>query len=641
MRALTESAEGLQSLSVAAEMRVTFILLAHESPREIVPLVEAIVGSSDAVDLIVHYDAAAPDANYRELERAFASQPRVKVLAERVKCGWGEFSLVDATLKALQSIAASNRTPDRVYLMSASCYPVRPIDELRQFLALHPETEYIEAYPDSWIIGGLRQERYKYRHWFNERKHPSLFYSSEYIQRKFRLERPFPHGLTPRFGSQWWCLTWSLCREILDLLDRRPEIYAFFKTTWIPDELFFQTLAHALAPERLSGRSLTYYRFTNQAKPTVFYDDHNSVLRGIPFFFARKISPTARKLKAQLLDLARAPAPDAAPITHADPLTDFDVQARVHEQVARPKPNQIYYGDQTRGDWDGVLRALRSPIIVLYGPPLLTRLAADQLATDPTFSVLGRLFCWDKVDFGKQGPGFAGLKETDTRLRDYAPANYAARVFERCAGVPAFEMAPFDYAEVQGLFHRSRHVIFVICSPAELRREIVRDEIPSPDPRRQDWIRLFWALSLSGQNLAKSRTVENAAQARVLIDEAIEARRWNEHIRWVQDRLDELDFRFTDVLPLYWSFGELEDRQELERGLTNDPAPATRRAYDNLVERIVGPVSRKLVGLNWNLALQTLEPALRAAVVKLFELPENRVETERAAIPSIVLSKEA
>ena len=613
----------------AGEIRLTFILLAHEPPSEIVPLVEAIVGKSEAITLVLHYDAAAPEENYRELERAFASQPRVRLLTERVKCGWGEFSLVDATLRALRAIAISSPVPDRVFLLSASCYPVRPIAELQKFLAIHSDTEFIEAYSDSWIIGGLRSERYKYRHWFNERRHPRLFYSSEYLQRKLKLERSFPEGLTPRFGSQWWCLNWPLCSEILELLDRRPTIVKFFRTTWIPDELFFQTLAYALAPERLSGRSLTYYRFSNQAKPTVFYDDHSQILLRIPFFFARKIAPSARRLKAELLRLAKAPAPEGPPVVHADPLVDFDVSARVREQVSHPKPNQIYYGDQMRGDWGGVLGALRSPIVVLYGPPLVTRLAAAELAKDSTFTVLGRLFAWDKIDFGTRGASFSGLHEGDVKLRDYDPANYAARVFDRCDGIPAFEMAPFDYAQAQGLFHRSRRVIFVICSPEGLRRENTRDEIRSPDPRRRDWLRLFWALSLSVKPSAEPQPVETAAQARAVIDDAVASLRWSEHVRWVEDRIEELDFRYSDVLPLYWSFGDVQGEAATEGDLTQEAAPVNRRAYDDLVSRIIGPVTRKLIGLNWSAALQALDPSLRAAVVKLFNLPEVEVEASR------------
>jgi hypothetical protein len=128
------------------------------------------------------------------------------------------------------------------------------------------------------------------------------------LQRRLGVRRRMPLGLEPRFGSQWWCLTWETCRRMLDFLGEHPEAARFFRSTWIPDESFFQTLVWRLAPrERIAGRTLTFYRFDERGKPAVFSDGDQGWLTGQDAFFARKIAPGSAGLEEALSRIAREP----------------------------------------------------------------------------------------------------------------------------------------------------------------------------------------------------------------------------------------------------------------------------------------------------------------------------------------------
>ena len=105
-------------------------------------------------------------------------------------------------------------------------------------------------------------------------------------------------------GSQWWCLRRRTVEWILDLCRQRPDIMRFFRTTWIPDETFFQTLVPHLVPEKeIRTRTLTFLMFTDYGMPVTFYNDHYDLLLSQDFLFARKISPAAHELKRRLGDL--------------------------------------------------------------------------------------------------------------------------------------------------------------------------------------------------------------------------------------------------------------------------------------------------------------------------------------------------
>ncbi len=166
------------------------------------------------------------------------------------------------------------------------------------------EVDYIESFDffaSDWIKTGWKKERLIYRHWFNERSQKRLFYGMFEAQQRLGLTRAIPQDLQIMIGSQWWCLRRRTIEAILDFARRRRDVMRFFRTTWIPDETFFQTLVRHLVPgNEIDSRTLTFLMFTDYGMPVSFYNDHYDLLLAQDFLFARKISPEARELKRRL-----------------------------------------------------------------------------------------------------------------------------------------------------------------------------------------------------------------------------------------------------------------------------------------------------------------------------------------------------
>ncbi|MEL7256203.1 MAG: DUF5928 domain-containing protein, partial [Pseudomonadota bacterium] len=134
-----------------------------------------------------------------------------------------------------------------------------------------------------------------------ERKHKRLFYASFNAQRRFGLTREVPQDIQVMIGSQWWCLRRRTIEWVLNFTRQRRDVMRFFRTTWIPDETFFQTIVRHLVPEEeIRSRTLTFLMFTDYGMPVTFYDDHYDLLLSQDFLFARKISPEAKDLKRRL-----------------------------------------------------------------------------------------------------------------------------------------------------------------------------------------------------------------------------------------------------------------------------------------------------------------------------------------------------
>ncbi len=222
--------------------RIAFILLCHKDPQGIIAQAQRLTQAGDYIS--IHFDGRANPADFLTVRDALKDNPSVVFAKRRVKCGWGEWSLVDATLQGVRAAVDAFPSATHFYLLSGDCMPIKSAQYCRNFLD-RDDADYIESvdfFASGWIRTGIKEERLIYRHWFNERTQKPLFYGSLAMQQRLKLERAIPPDLVMQIGSQWWCLRRHTIEAILDLCDRRSDILQFFRTTWIPDETFFQTL---------------------------------------------------------------------------------------------------------------------------------------------------------------------------------------------------------------------------------------------------------------------------------------------------------------------------------------------------------------------------------------------------------------
>jgi Family of unknown function (DUF5928)/Core-2/I-Branching enzyme len=280
---------------------IAFILLCHKDPEGVIAQALRLTAAGDCI--AIHFDARARAADFDRIRQALSGNPQITFAARRVKCGWGEWSLVAATLEALRAAAEAFPAATHFYMLSGDCMPIKTAEHVHQRLEAE-EADFIESFDfftSDWIKTGIKEERLIYRHWFNERQRKAWFYRSMEWQKRLGLARKVPSDLRIRIGSQWWCLRRRTVEAVLSFIDRRADVVRFFRTTWIPDETFFQTIVGHLVPEReIRSRTLTFLMFTDYGMPATFYDDHHDLLLAQEYLFARKISPDALTLKARL-----------------------------------------------------------------------------------------------------------------------------------------------------------------------------------------------------------------------------------------------------------------------------------------------------------------------------------------------------
>jgi hypothetical protein len=281
--------------------KIAFILLCHKDPEAIILQATQLTAAGDFI--AIHFDARAPRAAWDRIREGLKSNPSVTFAKRRLKCGWGEWSLVAATLEAVSAAVTAFPRASHFYMLSGDCMAIKSAAYAHDMLD-RDDADYIENvdfFESDWIKTGIKEERLIYRHWFNERTQKRIFYWSWWAQRRLGLERKIPSDLQMMIGSQWWCLRRRTVEAILKMTRERRDIMRFFRTTWIPDETFFQTLVPHLVPgNEIRNRTLTFLMFTDYGMPVTFFNDHYDMLLSQDYLFARKISPEARDLKARL-----------------------------------------------------------------------------------------------------------------------------------------------------------------------------------------------------------------------------------------------------------------------------------------------------------------------------------------------------
>ncbi len=284
--------------------QIAYILLCHKDPEMVIQQAELLTAAGDYI--AIHFDSRANPDDFAQIQEALEKNSNVTFAKQRVKCGWGEWSLVQATLNAVEAALEAFIDATHFFMISGDCAPVKSAKFAHNYLD-RENVDYIESFDffeSDWIMTGIKEERLIYHHWFNERTQPRLYYLSFNLQQRLGLKRTLPHNVQIRIGSQWWCLRRKTLETIFEFLKNRPDVIRFFRTTWIPDETFFQTMVYHLVPEEeIRTHTLTFLMFTDYGLPVVFHNDHYHMLLSQSQLFARKISPEAHDLRDRLAKL--------------------------------------------------------------------------------------------------------------------------------------------------------------------------------------------------------------------------------------------------------------------------------------------------------------------------------------------------
>jgi hypothetical protein len=335
------------AVTAGATPRVAYLVLSHKNPPQVEALVHRVLELSPAGEVLVHHDAKAGAVPWG------GAPPARSRLVDPIPVTWGDWSVVEATLRLLRG-AAEAIDADWYVFLSGEDRPVRDLAVWEQELTASGTDGLIPAralttrpaFGRRPTAGDLNYVRYAHR-WralpevhshalrrlFHGLRVASVFmqplWKIEYAERRdrwfmgVRRRLRLPPGWALYAGSQWMAVGRRSARCILDV---DPAVTQWFRRTWIPDQGYFHTVLYNQPELNLRDVPVTYVvphdSTKHQGWMTITTEDMDAIARS-GAAFARKFDPDADSDVLARIDAAVDAAVDAAPRTRPPPSESY------------------------------------------------------------------------------------------------------------------------------------------------------------------------------------------------------------------------------------------------------------------------------------------------------------------------------
>ncbi|NDY92624.1 beta-1,6-N-acetylglucosaminyltransferase [Ideonella livida] len=282
-------------------MSIAFLILAHQHPQALRRLCQQLTREGDGC--WIHLDASADATTF---QAALADLPGIRWLDTRQRVWWAGSGFVDAATHLIEA-ALQDPAVEHLALLSASCYPCRPLSALRQYLATsaHEHIGYRAIDEQHRFWNRYHRFHFMDHEWLNPRgaavqadgQQSLRQYLGDFV-RDQKLTQP-PVRLPLHVGSTWWVLSRAAATWVSTKYAREPYWRKRFRFTRNADEAVYTTLlAHSPFATRCKG-NLHHIDWTVQPGPKTLTLEDWPTIAASGKFFVRKTDPV---LSAALLD---------------------------------------------------------------------------------------------------------------------------------------------------------------------------------------------------------------------------------------------------------------------------------------------------------------------------------------------------
>lgn len=273
-------------------MKIAHLILCHNNPAQVQRLIERLMHEDAA--FYIHLDLKTDIAPFLRLQ----ALPNVHFVQKREKVYWGGYSIVQATVNGFAEIVNSGVQYDLVNLLSGQDYPLVAVEEIHSFFKGHQDKIFMHTLSvmNEWKEAIPRVTQYHLANMQFAGK-----YRVEQFLSKILPARKMPDNMEAVGRSQWFTIPLPCAKYIVDFLDSHKNVVSFFKLTWAPDEIIFQTILHnSRFKAQMVNDNLRYIDWSaGGASPKLLTMEDKDKLMNSGKLFARKFSPD----KSEILDL--------------------------------------------------------------------------------------------------------------------------------------------------------------------------------------------------------------------------------------------------------------------------------------------------------------------------------------------------
>lgn len=277
---------------------VGFMLLTHAHPHQIQRLVDRLNRLFEYPPIVCHHDFLQCPLSIESFSK------NVSFVDPPVQTRWGEYSLLEATIRAMVHMQQRSDCPEWTILLSGSDYPIKPAAQILADLNaseadLHMNGRVVQP---ANLESGWHREMYAryYTRWIPMPKPIATTLKLKWQKLRLKPEVlmkpfvPYTPSLQCYAGYQWFCVNRRALDYILDYHHTRPQLNAHLRWVMFAEETYFQTIV-ANAPElKLDPNDWRYVDWSSGGShPHTIEQSDLAKLQASTAHFARKFTPDA------------------------------------------------------------------------------------------------------------------------------------------------------------------------------------------------------------------------------------------------------------------------------------------------------------------------------------------------------------
>ena len=273
-----------------------YFISAYKEPESVVRLVNILAKEQDQFQ--VHFDRKIEAQTFERWKKLIEQKCRTEhiQISSEFQCKWASFGIVDATLSAMNQFQDSKY--DYFINLTAECYPLRSPRQISEaFKGQNAGYMTFWKIPyEGWFQGGTNRiyDRYFFL--------PKKGYPYVRIFHIPRLNKKLPCDLEAYGGWSLFCLPKDLVSYVVEFVKNNPNVKSFFKRTFAPSELIFQTiLLNSPFRDRVVNDNKRYQEF-EEAHPRTLTKNDYQMLKKSEKLFARKFNPAVDKEIMDMID---------------------------------------------------------------------------------------------------------------------------------------------------------------------------------------------------------------------------------------------------------------------------------------------------------------------------------------------------
>ncbi|UYQ95741.1 beta-1,6-N-acetylglucosaminyltransferase [Chitinophaga horti] len=228
-------------------MRIAYLILAHTNIPQLATLIELLTRDGHAC-CFVHLDKRLYHRRHAAYLRKHCRPGSYHLLPGPNVINWGGFSIVLASLRLIdQCLNYRHEKFAYLSLISGMDLPLKSTEQFVAYLGKHQHPAYMETFtlPDSSRWGGSGGLDRLHYYWFTDELSRPEVHSLVASQKQAGARRNMPASLHQMYGgSQWWTMSHASAEYMIEYVNNHPEVVRFFKHSYVPDEIFFNTILH-------------------------------------------------------------------------------------------------------------------------------------------------------------------------------------------------------------------------------------------------------------------------------------------------------------------------------------------------------------------------------------------------------------